>query len=313
MCEIKVSICCVAYNHAKYIERAIDSVLNQSVNFPIEIIIGDDCSTDGTREIIEDYAQKYPSLIKPILQPINTRGKKNYKDVYAAAKGKYIIALETDDYWTDDKKLQIQADFLDNHKDFIAVAHNCIIVNENNKILSKKYPAIKQGKYNFRHFRQGLLPGQTTTLMYRNYKYLPEINMSLYHKPITGPGDLKKVFSLLSNGSIYTLNRIMSAYRYVNTGFSSFSSTHERNDTQTLIYFEAFQEYSRQFESKEIRFSADVVLLQTALGAFRQNAIDYNSFLKYYHSCDSPFKSLVSSLRNISIHKAKDAFHKIFK
>lgn len=312
MSAIKVSVCCIAYNHVKYIERALDSVLQQSINFPIEIIIGDDCSTDGTQSIIKEYAKKYPSLIKTILQPVNSKGKKNFRDVFAEAKGEYLVVLETDDYWTDNSKLQTQADFLDQHKEFIAVAHNCVVVDENNNILSKKYPSIKQGVYSFKHFRNGLLPGQTTTLMYRNFKFLPDVNMSLYYEQIPGPGDLKKVFSLLANGSIYTLRNSMSAYRYVNSGSSSFSSSHRRDDIKALRYYESFQRYSRQFKSKEMRLSADSVLIQTALGAFKQKKIDYSSLRTYYISCNHPFKSLVIALKNITIQKFNFLYSHIF-
>lgn len=101
MNDIKVSVCCFTYNHAPYLSKALDSVLSQKTNFRYEIIIGDDCSTDGSQDIINAYAIKFPDLIKTIYQPVNSRGKKNFSDVYKSAEGQYVIALETDDYWTD--------------------------------------------------------------------------------------------------------------------------------------------------------------------------------------------------------------------
>ena len=115
MNDIKVSVCCFTYDHAPYLSKALDSVLSQKTNFRYEIIIGDDCSTDGSQDIINAYAIKFPDLIKTIYQPVNSRGKKNFSDVYKSAEGQYVIALETDDYWTDPNKLQIQVDYLDRH------------------------------------------------------------------------------------------------------------------------------------------------------------------------------------------------------
>ena len=176
MNDIKVSVCCFTYNHAPYLSKALDSVLSQKTNFRYEIIIGDDCSTDGSQDIINAYAIKFPDLIKTIYQPVNSRGKKNFSDVYKSAEGQYVIALETDDYWTDPNKLQIQVDYLDRHPACIAVAHNCVVVDEHDRQLARKYPAIDQGVYRYKHFRKGLMPGQTTTVLYRNPKFVENLN-----------------------------------------------------------------------------------------------------------------------------------------
>lgn len=79
MNDIKVSVCCFTYNHAPYLSKALDSVLSQKTNFRYEIIIGDDCSTDGSQDIINAYAIKFPDLIKTIYQPVNSRGKKTFQ------------------------------------------------------------------------------------------------------------------------------------------------------------------------------------------------------------------------------------------
>lgn len=81
MNDIKVSVCCFTYNHAPYLSKALDSVLSQKTNFRYEIIIGDDCSTDGSQDIINAYAIKFPDLIKTIYQPVNSRGKKLFRRI----------------------------------------------------------------------------------------------------------------------------------------------------------------------------------------------------------------------------------------
>jgi len=131
-----VSIACVTYNHVKYIAEAIESFLMQKTNFPFEIIIHDDASTDGTIDVIKSYAEKYPDIIRLIIQEKNQyeQGMKNgflfgydplARSVLPIAKGKYIALCEGDDYWTDPDKLQKQVDFLEKNPDFIMCYHHC--------------------------------------------------------------------------------------------------------------------------------------------------------------------------------------------
>lgn len=115
--NIKVSICCITYNHEKYIEQALKSFLEQKVDFKYEILIHDDCSSDKTSDIIRRYERLYPDIIKPIYQSVNqySIGITNVTQRYnfPRARGKYIAICEGDDYWTDNKKLQKQVDILD--------------------------------------------------------------------------------------------------------------------------------------------------------------------------------------------------------
>lgn len=121
-----VSICCATYNQANYIGECLEKIIAQQVNFTFEILIHDDASTDGTTQIIETYATKYPELIFPIYQTENQYQKGN-KRITATfnlprAKGKYIAICEGDDYWTDPFKLQKQVDFLKPIPTIISVA-----------------------------------------------------------------------------------------------------------------------------------------------------------------------------------------------
>lgn len=113
-----VSCCIITYNHAPYIKQAIESVLNQKHNYTFEIIIADDCSTDGTLEITKEYQRKYPSTIRLISQPVNAGPAKNFMGLLIAATGKYIAYLEGDDYWNNELKLQKQIGFLEEHPDY---------------------------------------------------------------------------------------------------------------------------------------------------------------------------------------------------
>ncbi|MFA8434749.1 MAG: glycosyltransferase [Marinifilaceae bacterium] len=113
-----VSVKTITYNHALYIRECIEGVLMQKTNFPFEFIIGDDCSTDGTTKIVNEYAQKYPGTIRLVSSSENVGAHENDKRTYNACQGKYIALCEGDDYWTDPMKLQKQFDFMETHPDY---------------------------------------------------------------------------------------------------------------------------------------------------------------------------------------------------
>ncbi|MDP4289957.1 MAG: glycosyltransferase [Bacteroidota bacterium] len=111
-----VSISCITFNQKPFIRKAIEGFLIQKTTFPIEVLIHDDASTDGTDQIIREYEAKYPDIIKPIYQKENQwkKGRRPGLEFnYPRAKGKYIAICEGDDYWTDPFKLQKQVDFLE--------------------------------------------------------------------------------------------------------------------------------------------------------------------------------------------------------
>ncbi len=120
---VKVSVAMIAYNVEKYIEEAIESVLNQEVDFRVELIIGEDCSTDATREIALNYQANYPSIIKVLLPKKNQGLTPNCVATINACTGEYVALLDSDDYWTNTKKLQIQIDFLDENPKYSGSSH----------------------------------------------------------------------------------------------------------------------------------------------------------------------------------------------
>ncbi len=126
----KVSVCMITYNHAKYIEKAVESVAAQKTNFAYELVIGEDCSTDNTRHILQQLQTKYPDLIKLNLQDKNVGPQPNFISTYQRCTGKYIAMLEGDDYWTHPHKLQKQVDFLDSNPDFVMCFHNVEVQDE---------------------------------------------------------------------------------------------------------------------------------------------------------------------------------------
>ncbi len=142
----KVSILCITYNHARFIRDALDGFVMQKTNFPFEVLIHDDASTDGTADIIREYATKYPDIIKPILQTENqwSRGisiSKVYQ--WPRIRGEYVAVNEGDDYWTDPYKLQRQVDFMDAHPDYSVCFHPVRVVWDNGAYPDSIFPSPK--------------------------------------------------------------------------------------------------------------------------------------------------------------------------
>lgn len=171
--KIAVSIVCNAYNHENYIRDALDSFLMQKTNFKFEVLIHDDASTDKTAEIIREYEEKYPDIIKPVYQKENqySQGIK-YANIYQypRVKGKYIAVCEGDDYWTDPYKLQKQYDALERNPQVDICAHTADAVEaETKKKVGEIRPSSKDTIFSA---EEVILGGggfvATNSLMYRS-------------------------------------------------------------------------------------------------------------------------------------------------
>jgi glycosyltransferase involved in cell wall biosynthesis len=136
MTEPLVSIMMITYNHAPFIGQAIEGVLQQKTSFSFELVIGEDCSTDGTREIVFEYQKKYPDTIRVITSDINVGMIKNGLRTMKACRGKYMAFCEGDDYWQSLRKLQIQADYLESHPKCGMVFSDCdVYYNRSKKLI----------------------------------------------------------------------------------------------------------------------------------------------------------------------------------
>jgi len=139
----KVSVCIITYNHEKYIRQCLQSIIEQETDFDFEVIVGDDCSVDGTKEIILEFKEKYPAIIRTIFQGVNTGGSKNNIDVHNSAKGKYVAHMDGDDYALPGK-LQKQVDFLDDNVNCSFVCHRVRVVNDDDSQLIGVHPKGRQ-------------------------------------------------------------------------------------------------------------------------------------------------------------------------
>ncbi|MCB0704402.1 MAG: glycosyltransferase [Saprospiraceae bacterium] len=144
--EPLVSVCIPTYQHVRFIRQCLDSVLMQQTTFPFEIILGEDGSTDGTREICQEYADKHRDIIRLFLRDRadviyiagRPTGRYNFTQNILAAKGKYIALCDGDDYWLDPQKLQKQFDFMEANPTHAVCYHNAVTVDEEGKTLSEQ-------------------------------------------------------------------------------------------------------------------------------------------------------------------------------
>lgn len=221
--EIMVSISMLVYNHERWVAKAIESVLMQRTNFRYELIIAEDCSTDRSKEIIQEYAGLYPSIIRAYYNPINLGMDLNEEENEKRVRGKYYAILEGDDYWTDPDKLQIQVDFLENNPEYSGCYHSVKVVDENDEPLSTDVGSAvfdEDSDIDRNNWPECPLPGQTGTVVMRNL--LPDLSPDLvreYYNPLCN-GDVHLPILMLRYGKIRRMGREMSCYRRTYTGDS---------------------------------------------------------------------------------------------
>lgn len=244
--DIMVSVIIATYNHENYIEQAINSVLMQKTTFKYEVLIGEDFSPDGTAQVLKKIEPKLPDCFRILFRNKNYGAVNNCNDLYSRAKGKYIILLEGDDYWTYEYKLQKQVDFLEAHSDFVAVAHNTEVVDKNSNIRTDyDYPECKKDEYTVYDYGKGILMGQTATILYRNYfksNLFKDIPVSVRY-----PGDRRKNFLLVTHGRVKCFQEKWSAYRYVNDEGTSFSANVKHDKTlsqRELVFYRDLKKYA---------------------------------------------------------------------
>lgn len=251
--DIMVSVYLITYNHEIYIRQALDSILSQKTDFAYEVIVHDDASTDGTTEIVQEYARKYPEIIVPVIQKENQYSKKI--DIYKTfimhkIRGKYIAGLEGDDYWCDENKLQKQVDFLENHSEYSACVHNSTIFDcrTNSTKLMNVYTdnrdiqlqdILENGNHSF----------HLSSILYRSklddsYPEFMEIPKGLF-------GDLSLRLFLICSGKIRYFAKPMSVYRYFSVG--SWTSNTQDVERRKKIYQAVIELYKavNEFQGKE--------------------------------------------------------------
>lgn len=219
--EIMLTVKMLTYNHEKYIAKAIESILSQKTEYRFELLIGEDCSTDSTREIVRKYAKQYPEIIRPFFHKRNVGCTRNSYMLDVHARGKYIAGCEGDDFWCDDRRIQKDVDFLESHPRFSGVCHKCMVVNEEGKEISERefsdreaFWRFNKKIYSLKDFEQWMLPGHGSARTGRNVIKGHEKECTIIHKASKRVGDRTHTLLQVLDGDIYCMDDIVSCYRY---------------------------------------------------------------------------------------------------
>ena len=264
--QIIVSIKCLVYNHAPYIRQCLDGFVMQKTSFRFEAIVHDDASTDGTQDIIKEYAEKYPDIINPIYETENQYSKKDgslRKIMNNACNGKYIALCEGDDYWIDPLKLQKQVDILEKHSDYTIIFNKVQAIDKEGNILNWTIPYmndIQEGPitledYSKEEFFNGHWTFHTSSVMYRASIMEEYMRSGLYK--FFPYGDMPLMLYFLYTGFGYYFSDISGSYRWLSGGYNSTIRGNKEKaikDNQQLIKgLKFFDIYTKKKYSKYIK------------------------------------------------------------
>lgn len=221
MNEIAVSVYCLVYNHEKYLRQCLDGFIMQKTNFKFEVIVHDDASTDGSADIIREYEQKYPEIIKPIYQTVNQYSQgipiaKTY--ILPRMRGKYVAVCEGDDYWCDENKLQLQFDAMEANPDCHFCVHKVQHILGNGQLLDKYNPSfmLEEGSLTSRQFMSlyGITyPFQTSSYFMRRDDRKAYCDNPPDFVTAADVGDEPTMLYLAIKGNTYYIDKVMSCYR----------------------------------------------------------------------------------------------------
>ncbi|GAA4019929.1 hypothetical protein GCM10022408_37570 [Hymenobacter fastidiosus] len=204
-----VSVMVVTYNHEQYVEQTLNQIISQRVNFPFEIVVADDCSTDRTPAILARYQQLQPDLIRLLPNTHNLGVSHNFERAMYSCHGSYVAIVEGDDYWTSLEKLQRQADFLQAHADFSMCFHNAEVVYEDDPTRAMHLMnQSEKTEYSLDDITSGWFIA-TASVMYRN-GVLHSLPTWIHESVVV---DLPLFSLLASKGRVGYLPQPMSVYR----------------------------------------------------------------------------------------------------
>jgi glycosyltransferase involved in cell wall biosynthesis len=267
--ENLLTVCLITYNHAVYIDKALKSIIEQSTNFYFNIIIADDCSTDGTADIIKKYVTQYPEKITAIVQNPNVGAGKNYDQLLTAAKGKYIAYLEGDDYWTDNTKLQQQVDILEANRNYVSCFTNVKEIFSEDENDSRN------------HLQNGCFPKSIIgfdELIYKNYiQTCSLVFRNGLATPLPGwlvklkVGDWPLHILLSAHGQSVYIHKVMAVHRNHSSGLWSSKSKLARIEA-TLEAYDAISANTEMGKSAHFKKAKSNVLLSSVKYCFHEKA-----------------------------------------
>lgn len=292
--DILVTCACITFNHKNFIRQCLDGMLMQETKFPFEIVVYDDCSTDGTREIVRDYAASHPDKIRVVFPEENQYSK--YGDVVLEnfvlpiAKGKYIALCEGDDYWTDANKLQKQVEWMEQHPKYSVTFHRCLKhdIDSNHFLQDDCARLIPAGETGVTIDHARFLGGWVTqplSMVFRISAFQSKKAAQYeYYR------DMHQIYHLLENGPAYLFAWVGGVYNLHAGGVAGKTSAKSRCEVSLAIAHELYkynpnkytQEYyasvlqwaifdAKKFGLSRVRLSLKLLLLNKNIVRFLKN------------------------------------------
>lgn len=238
----KITVIVPTYNHEKYIDQCLISIIKQKTKYSFSILIGDDGSQDGTPERVKEIQNRYPELVTLILRSNNVGTKNNVLDLISRAEGQYIAFLEGDDYWLGEEKIEKMVDFLEDNQSHVGAFHNIKVVDsfgrENFRHEYNHFEGFSDINTVEEHFSGKLM--LTLSMVFRNiFKDENKYNeLSALLGGVKNVSDYSIKSYLLLHGGFRYFSEIWGCYRFVDSGGSSWSASPqiERYQDFLLIY-----------------------------------------------------------------------------
>lgn len=274
--DYKVVVQCSTYNHEKYIEDALKGFIMQKTNFSWCVLVTDDCSTDGTADIVRKYASQYPDIIKAICLGYNHMQIGISRDPYIRPwheKGKFFCFCEGDDYWTDPLKLQKQVDFLESHPDYSMCFHTAIQHWEDGRKPDEVFRQIEDREYTGEELFKTWTAATASVMLRRSviesdiYKRARQNKKFIY-------GDIITWLSAAHEGKVWGMSDVMSVYRRQETG-AVFKYDLTRIKKQAYHSLEIYKVFGKQYkEISKLKFFQNAQ--EAFFGQKANGKIDYS-------------------------------------
>lgn len=267
--EPLVSVYCMTYNHETTIAQTIEGIVSQQTDFPFELIIHDDASTDGTAAIVREYAERYPHIIRPVIQAENQYRRCNLirQFIHPISKGKWIALCEGDDFWTDPQKLQIQVDYMRAHPDCTLCFHAVEQLSPGGEGMTYR-PCKKSGP----------VPGEL--IIKRGGMFCPTVSQMIrrdvmdcwptFREAAAQVYDYPLQVLAVAMGTVHYIDRMMGTYRFGSAG----SWTEQHADTVNIEHVRNeidWLELYNQYTDGKYRVAIDYHMAHLWLTEYRKN------------------------------------------
>ncbi len=291
-----VSVCIPTYQHKDFIQRCLESVLSQKTNFPFEIILGEDESADGTREICMQYADKFPGIIRLFLRSrkdviyINGKptGRFNFIENFKAARGKYIALCDGDDYWTHENKLQEQISFLENNPDFSMCFTNISMVGRSGETLVKTLLHYSADVFTHETFVAKISPPTLTTVFRKDA--LPLNFPDDFNKVINADMFLKSIVS--QEGKIKFINKVTGNKCLHGAGYYAGTTSFQKEENKLGTYKAMLKYFKSKKVKRNIKKAMNIIYSKLLFNYWKQK-----KFISFFYTLLATLKFYALNLQ----------------